>query len=89
MTSIWVCAYPNRCRAETAANFRIELIEPRSLLGNAKYPRADYDMLGMVMICRSDADSGPSEGMLGMVVALLATGVGVSRRTPHCATSTV
>ena len=77
VTSIWVCTHPDRPRAGTATSFRIE---PRSLLGNAKYPCADYDMLEVVMLCLNDADPGSSEGVLGMLEVLLATGVGAGEK---------
>ena len=75
--SIWVCTHPDEQRAGTVTSFRIE---PRSLLGNAEYPRSDYDLIEVVMLCLNDHEPGSSEGALGMLEILLTTRMNADKK---------
>lgn len=77
VTSIWVCTHPDKSYIGTATSFRIE---PKRLLGDADYPRSDYDLVEVVMLCLNCDDPGSSEGVLGMLEVLLATSMSASEK---------
>lgn len=77
VVSVWVCTHPDERHTGTATSFRIE---PRHLAGNGEYPRADYDLLEVVMLCLNSGDPGSSGGVLGMLEVLLATGLGAGKK---------
>jgi len=72
VVTMWVCAHPPRKYAGTVTTFGIT---PTHRVGKAEFVQNDYDLLKIILMCLNDKEPGESEGALGMLEVLLATGI--------------
>ncbi|MDE6839573.1 MAG: hypothetical protein K2P49_01770 [Oscillospiraceae bacterium] len=66
--SIWICMNPPKMRENTITRYR--LVEEH-LVGEAKEPVRNYDLLSIVMLCLGGPDGANYDGVLRMLDVLL------------------
>lgn len=77
VVTIWVCAHPPVKYAGTVTTFGIT---PTQRVGKAKFAQNDFDLIELVLMCLNSGEPGKSEGALGMLEILLATGIEAQKK---------
>ncbi len=75
--SVWICPNPPVRRRNTIVRYGMEELP---LIGEVRSPKADYDLLSVVVVCLGDPDSEEARGVLRLLGILLSSEVGVREK---------
>ncbi len=66
--SIWICTHPPKFRRGTINTYSIR---ERQMIGNAKEPEKNYDLIEVMILCLGSEDGESSSGILRLLEVLL------------------
>lgn len=75
--SVWICPNPPAVRENTIVRYGME---ETSLVGSVDTPRADYDLLNVVIVCLGGPEPEKARGVLRLLGILLSSEVGLPEK---------